>query len=99
MADQDSRNDRMHDNLKDENARKAGSRSSSDRDESRKRDDESVGEPDDVAEDRNLSGASTWLTLPDQPSDKDSGSASDRDSRTKRDSEDLDNDSDRVSNR
>ena len=26
-------------------------------------------EQDDVAEDRNLSGSSTWLTLPDQPKD------------------------------
>jgi hypothetical protein len=94
MADQDSHKDRT-----DENARKASTRSTSDRDESRKRDDDSIGEPDDVAEDRNLSGASTWLNLPDQPSDKDSRSSSDRDSNTKRDSEELDDDSDRASNR
>jgi hypothetical protein len=35
-----------------------------------------AGEPDDVAEDRNLSGASTWLTLPDQPADDSSASES-----------------------
>jgi hypothetical protein len=29
------------------------------------------GEQDDVAEDRNLSGASTWLNLPDQQSSAD----------------------------
>ena len=28
--------------------------------------DKNEGEPDDVAEDRNLSGSTTWLTLPDQ---------------------------------
>jgi hypothetical protein len=40
------------------------------------------GERDDVAEDRNLSGSSTWLTLPDeQPrGDSDSDDTSDRQS-------------------
>lgn len=31
------------------------------------RSDNAQGEQDDVAEDRNLSGSSTWLNLPDQP--------------------------------
>ena len=31
------------------------------------KDNRSQGEQDDVAEDRNLSGSSTWLNLPDQP--------------------------------
>ena len=35
-----------------------------------------AGEPDDVAEDRNLSGSTTWLTLPDQPADDSSASES-----------------------
>jgi hypothetical protein len=34
-------------------------------------------EQDDVAEDRNLSGSSTWLTLPDQPSGDDQSNDSD----------------------
>lgn len=38
-----------------------------------------TGDQDDVAEDRNLSGASTWLTLPDQP-DSESGSRGEGDS-------------------
>jgi len=65
MADQDRRNDPM-----DESARDAGSkRGSASNDPSRQRNDSSMGEQDDVAEDRNLSGASTWLNLPDQPKD------------------------------
>ena len=46
-----------------------------------------AGEPDDVAEDRNLSGSSTWLTLPDQPADdgsaNESGSGSAREGKSK----------------
>ena len=37
------------------------------RGQSSDRDQNTTGEQDDVAEDRNLSGASTWLNLPDQP--------------------------------
>jgi hypothetical protein len=36
------------------------------RDAGDERSDTQQGEPDDVAEDRNLSGSTTWLTLPDQ---------------------------------
>lgn len=39
------------------------------------KEDRSQGEQDDVAEDRNLSGSSTWLNLPDQPE----GESSDND--------------------
>ena len=41
------------------------------------RDSNQPGERDDVAEDRNLSGASTWLNLPDQQPRGDSDSDSD----------------------
>src|SRR5579875_1587697 len=72
MAEQN----RNRDDQIDENARKASGASSSSgntgnrgRDQSQTRDQNAAGEPDDVAEDRNLSGSSTWLNLPDhQPS-------------------------------
>jgi hypothetical protein len=66
MADQNRGTDGT-----DESARKANK--SNDRD----RNPDSMGEKDDVAEDRNLSGASTWLNLPDQPKDDDSSDDSD----------------------
>ena len=91
MADQDRnrdelRGDDLRDDLRSDRARDAsgnrGSRpntsgSNRDRDLSSSSDSDAMGEPDDVAEDRNLSGSSTWLNLPDQP-DADSDS-SDRD--------------------
>lgn len=76
MADQD----RNSNNQTDENARGASGSNSSNasnasssnrgRDQSQTRNQSASGsEQDDVAEDRNLSGASTWLNLPDkQPS-------------------------------
>ncbi len=93
MADQDRRDDSMNDS-KDESARKATPRSPNDRDPSRNRNADSIGEQDDVAEDRNLSGASTWLNLPDQPSnDRDASASSDSDA------DESDDNKNRSSNR
>lgn len=85
MADQD----RNRDNQTDEDARNAsgagsssGNSSNRGRDESQTRGQNAGGsEQDDVAEDRNLSGSSTWLNLPDhQPSgDQNTDDSSSRD--------------------
>jgi hypothetical protein len=78
MADQKgNRGDQL-----DENARNAGGAKTG-RDQSGKRDQNAAGEPDDVAEDRNLSGASTWLTLPDQPADESGASESSKEAKSK----------------
>ena len=71
MADQ-------KDNRGDQSEKKSQSASSTNtgRDQAGTRNQNTAGEPDDVAEDRNLSGASTWLTLPDQPADDSSDSDS-----------------------
>lgn len=71
MADQ-------KDNRGDQSDKKSQSASGANtgRDQAGKRNQNAAGEPDDVAEDRNLSGASTWLTLPDQPADDSSDSDS-----------------------
>jgi hypothetical protein len=65
---------------------------SRDRDAQRDRKPNASGDSDDVAEDRNLSGASTWLTLPDQPAD-------DADSRDANDPNDPNDAKNRQSNR
>jgi hypothetical protein len=69
----------------------AQSSKSANRGQSSESNQNTAGEPDDVAEDRNLSGASTWLNLPDQPAGEmkdeeepgqsDKGGSSNRDSK------------------
>jgi len=63
----------------------SGSQSQSDSQQDRNtqntpRGDNAQGEQDDVAEDRNLSGSSTWLNLPDQPKGDQSEDSEDRQS-------------------
>lgn len=63
----------------------AGSQNQSDNQQDRntrnpQRSDDAQGEQDDVAEDRNLSGSSTWLNLPDQPKGDQSDDSEDRQS-------------------
>jgi hypothetical protein len=92
MADQKS-----HDDQNAENARGASGASSKpssshgigsskainrDHDPLRERKENVAGDQDDVAEDRNLSGASTWLTLPDQPKGDDDSTDTDKSSDT-----------------
>jgi hypothetical protein len=87
MADQkDNRGDQL-----DKNSRSATGANTG-RDQTGKRNPNASGEPDDVAEDRNLSGASTWLTLPDQPADdsdaSDSSSTKEAKSKSSKDTND-----------
>jgi hypothetical protein len=94
MADQkDNRGDQL-----DKNSRGA-SGANTGRDQAGKRNPNASGEPDDVAEDRNLSGASTWLTLPDQPADdSDASDASDSSSTKEAKSKSSKDTNDRQSN-
>lgn len=67
MADENRKRDLDPANLDKSQSARPGAGRSSPAGDKRDASDKQRGEQDDVAEDRNLSGASTWLNLPDQP--------------------------------